>query len=159
MPRSVQKVGLQIDAYLEVYDNANNPVLGLVNANFTKVLAFNGVLNATVVTVTEVGNGMYEATFTPGVIGSWHLLIRNAANNPRGWDETFDVTAAGPDLTTWVTDGYTYAQMLELTGAALLGKVSGGPANPVFRSMDDTANRISATCDVNGNRIVVNLTP
>jgi len=159
MPRSVQKVGFQIDAYLEVYTNAGVPVLGLVNANFTKYLAFNGVPNATVVTVTEVGNGMYEATFTPNTIGSWHLLIRNAVYNPRGWDETFDVTAAGPDLTTWVTDGYTYAQMLELTGAALLGKVSGGPANPVFRSMNDAANRISAVCDVNGNRIVVNLTP
>jgi len=159
MPRSVQKTGLLIRAYLEVYDGANAPVTGLVNVDFTKYLSLNGAVSAVPVTVTEVANGMYYATFTPAALGSWHLLIRNAANNPRGWDETFDVTAAGPDLTTWVTDGYTFAQMLELIGAALLGKVSGGPALPVFRSMNDTANRISATCNASGDRIVVVLTP
>lgn len=159
MPRSVQKVGYQIKAYLEVYNNANVPVTGLVDANFNKYLSFNGAVSAIPVTVTEIANGMYYADFTPNAIGSWQLLVRQPANNPRGWDETFDVTACGPDLTTWVTDGYTYAQMLELIGAALLGKVSGGPNLPVFRSMNDAANRISATCDVNGNRIIVNLTP
>lgn len=131
----------------------------MVDADFTKILSLNGAPNATPVVVNEVGGGMYCARFTPTALGSWHLLIRNATYNPRGWDETFDVTAAGPDLTTWVTDGYTLAQMLELIGAVLLGKVSGGPANPVFRSMNDTVNRVSAVCDANGNRIVVNLAP
>jgi len=159
MPRSVQKVGIQIDAYLEVYDAANLPVVGLLDANFTKFLSLNGAPDATPVVVTEIGNGMYYASFTPAVIGSWELLVRNAVNNPRGWHETFDVTAAGPDLTTWLTDGYTLAQMLELIGAVLLGKISGGPGLPVFRSMNDVANRVSATCNANGDRIVVVLTP
>ena len=159
MAISVQKVSTLVRTEFDVFDNANVPVLGLVNANFTKLLSLDGVNDLTVVTVTEVGNGRYEATFTPGSVGYWCLTIRNAVYNPRGWTDGFDVTISGPDLGQFVIDGYTYSQIMSLLGAALGGKVSGAPLNPVFKSLDGLSIRITATCDNNGNRTVVILSP
>lgn len=56
-------------------------------------------------------------------------------------------------------DGYTPRQIWGLLAAALLGKVSGGPGSPVFRSADDAANRIASTSTAAGNRTAVTLTP
>jgi hypothetical protein len=167
---SVQKVGTLVYAYLEVWDSANAPVTGLVDGDFTKRLAVDAVNSAVVVTVAEIGNGRYSATFTPPVNGNWYLSIQNATYNPRGWDETYQVTTDGVvDLSqianaVWdlaaAIDGYTPRQTLREMGAALCGKVSGmGAGLPVFRSMNDTADRIAATCDSDGNRTAVVLTP
>jgi hypothetical protein len=163
MSRSVQKVSTLVRADFTVYDSLNNKVTGLVNADFGKFLSVDGVASGVIVTVTEVNAGTrpgeYTATFTPPTTGVWYLLINNAANNPRGWDEDFDVTVTGPDLGVFVVDGYTYNQIMELLGAALAGKISGAPLNPVFKSMDNLATRITAVCDASGNRTSVTLTP
>lgn len=58
-----------------------------------------------------------------------------------------------------MADGFTWGESMRLFGAALAGKVSGAPGSPVFRSMDDAANRIAATADASGNRTAVTLTP
>lgn len=55
-------------------------------------------------------------------------------------------------------DGYTIQDIIKLTSSALLGKSSGG-SSPVFRSMDDTADRISGEVDTAGNRLESVLTP
>ncbi len=57
-------------------------------------------------------------------------------------------------------DGYSPNEVFKIMMAALAGKVSGMDVNaPVFRSADDTANRITATVDVDGNRTAVTLNP
>lgn len=161
--RSVQKVSTLVRANLTVYNSLNVKVTGLTNVDFTKFLTVNGIASGVVVTITEIDAGTrpgeYEATFTPPVIGVWYLLINNALYNPRGWDEDFDVTVSGPDLGTFVVDGYTWNQIMSLLGSALGGKSSGAPFNPTFRSMDDAATRITAVCDVSGNRTSVTLAP
>lgn len=95
MSRAIAKVGVVARADFAVYDAADAPVTGLVTGDFTRLLSKNGVDDATAVTVAEVGSGRYEATFTPGSAGYWHLLLRHATHNPRGWQEGFDVTADG----------------------------------------------------------------
>lgn len=159
MPRSVQKVGALARAEFTVYDSTDAPVTGLLNSDFTKLLSLDGVPDATVVTVAEITNGRYEATFTPPVAGDWYLLIRQTAYNPRGWDESFDVNRAGSDIFSYVIDGYQLAQILESIGAMLLGEVSGGPGSPVFKSMDGLATRVAMVADSNGNRSSVVITP
>lgn len=53
---------------------------------------------------------------------------------------------------------YTVRQLLKLFAAALFGKSSGGgTVTVVFRDTGDTVNRITATCDTNGNRTAVTL--
>lgn len=55
-------------------------------------------------------------------------------------------------------DGYTLEQTLKLCLASLAGKVSGGGTTTItIRAADDSANRITATVDSNGNRTAVTL--
>ena len=56
-------------------------------------------------------------------------------------------------------DGYTIEEIIKLTSAALLGKSSGGATNPVFRSLDDTADRVTGEVDGYGNRTASTLSP
>jgi hypothetical protein len=163
MSRSIQKVSTLVRTELTVFDSNDQRVTGLVNANFVKSLVFNGAVDPTIVTVTEIDAilrpGEYEVTFTPIFVGEWYLYIYQPTYNMRGWDEEFDVTVTGPDWGQRVIDGFTVAQIEALLGAAAMSKVSGAPLAPVFRSMDDLFNRITATCDASGNRLVVIFTP
>lgn len=59
-----------------------------------------------------------------------------------------------------VVDTHTLRELLSLMAAALCGKASGGgTATVTFRNTNDSANRIVATVDANGNRTAVTLTP
>lgn len=155
----------------EVYDFAQDPVLGLTNGDFTKFVTFNGANSAVVVTVSEIGNGRYEATFTPTSTGMWQVLIRQATYNKRGWAEDFDVTTDGVYSLTEIVNavfdsaaalieaGFTFRQTMRLMSAVLCGKASGGPGNSVFRNMPDTADRVTSVADSSGNRTTMTLTP
>lgn len=167
MPRSVQKAGDLVRTELIVFDSNDNRVTGLVNGDFVKTLVLNGVTDFTPVTVSEIDAlnrpGEYEVTWTPPAppvgIGEWFLYVYNNTYNPRGWQEDFDVTVTGPDWGQRIIDGLTVAQGFALIAAANQGKVSTAPFNPVIRSQDDTADRITAVCDANGNRTAVVLNP
>jgi hypothetical protein len=167
MPRSIQTAGVLVRTELIVFDDNNNRITGLVNANFVKRLTLNGVTALTPVTVTEIDPvnrpGEYTVTWTPPAspagVGEWFLYIYQSTYNPRGWQEEFDVTVTGPDWGQRVIDGFTVAQTVALIAAANQGKVSGAPLAPVIRAQDDSADRIAATCDLNGDRIAVVLTP
>ena len=52
-------------------------------------------------------------------------------------------------------DGKTFAETVLLMAAVLLGKASGLPLAPIFRALDDSQNRVTATTDNSGNRSVV----
>lgn len=55
---------------------------------------------------------------------------------------------------------FTARELMRLMSAALAGKATGGgTATITFRNLNDTANRIVATVDINGNRSAVVLTP
>lgn len=65
---------------------------------------------------------------------------------------------AKTDLIPGTQDGKTFAQMMVLIGAALLGKASGLDTSiAVFRATDDSKDRITATVDEFGNRSAVTL--
>lgn len=62
------------------------------------------------------------------------------------------------DLIPGTLDGKTFAEIIQLVAAVLMGKVSGMGSNaPVFRSINDGADRVSATTDASGNRTAVTL--
>lgn len=170
--RSVQKVSVLIRAYFEVYDSAQAPVTGLLNTDFTKLLIKDGVDDATVVTVAEVSSGRYQASFTPGSAGAWHLTIRNATYNKRGWHETFDVNTGGVLAANDIADAlldranaidtYTVRNAFKFVAAMLAGKVSGSGTSGdpyIFRSLDDSADRVTMQANSAGDRTVVTLTP
>lgn len=156
MPRSVQKVGVLLRSYLTVYDVDNNPVTGLVNGDFTKFLALDGVNDATVVTVAEIGNGRYVASFTPGSTGSWYLLVRQATYNKRGWDEEFDVTTNGVLSKTDVASAVWDSARAAYVGAGTFGE--GVPVAPSgIGSTAMTAASLSRVADVVWRRTAANV--
>jgi hypothetical protein len=167
MPRSVQTAGVLARTELIVFDANDNRVTGLLNASFVKRLTLNGVTALTPVTVTEIDAvnrpGEYTVTWTPpvppGGVGEWFLYVYHPIYNPRGWQEEFDVTVTGPDWGQRIVDGFTVAQGHALMCAANQGKVSGAPLTPVIRAQDDSADRITATCDASGDRTVMVLNP
>ncbi len=166
MPRSVQKINTLIRSEFEVYDFSNNPVLGLVTGDFDRLLSINGADSGIAITIAEVGDGRYSATFTPNATGFWNMCLRNSTYNPRGWSEGFDVTTDGVfdifDIFTkadMVETGWDLQDTLRVMAAVLCGKVSGGPGTPAFTNLQQTATRVSAVADSSGNRTTVNLTP
>lgn len=65
---------------------------------------------------------------------------------------------AKTDLIPGTQDGKTFAQTMLLMASALLGKASGmATTTAVFRAVDDSKDRITATVDANGNRSAVTL--
>jgi len=70
-----------------VYDDAHAPVLGLVQGDFTTLLAKDGVNSVLPVTISEVGQGRYHYEFEAAEQAEWFLVIRYAVENPRGWSE------------------------------------------------------------------------
>jgi hypothetical protein len=168
--RTLVKVGVPQKAYFQVFDSSRNPVLGLTTVDFTTLLAKDGANSGIAVTITEISQGRYYAEFTPNAAGTWFLSVRHGTHGKKGWQETFEATADGPITLAMLTaelldkansvDGYTVREAFKLFGAAIVGKCSGEPNNPVtFRSMNDAADRIQVTVDGNGNRLTVVLTP
>lgn len=51
-----------------------------------------------------------------------------------------------------IAPGFTAERLLRIVAAAVAGKVSGAPANPVFRDVGDTQDMITGEADSSGNR-------
>jgi len=63
-------------------------------------------------------------------------------------------------LGTAVEGTYTLSEVLQLMAAVLFGKTSGGGTTTVtFRNTGDSADRVVATVDTDGNRTAVTLDP
>lgn len=86
--------GETVTEVFAVYEpNGYTPHTGLLNGNFTKGLWKDGAVDATAVTVAEIGSsGYYKATFTPATSGAWALAITNSYNSA-AYGETYDVRA------------------------------------------------------------------
>lgn len=69
-----------------------------------------------------------------------------------------DIAYAVWGLDNGIESGWTPRQILRALSAVLAGKVSGAGANaPVFRDVNDTKARVSATTDADGNRTAVTI--
>lgn len=68
-----------------------------------------------------------------------------------------DTTAITNAIMAKSIDGKTFEQCLKLVTAVLAGKCSVVGSTVTFRDMDDTANRVVATTDEDGQRTAVTL--
>jgi hypothetical protein len=95
----MNKAVLNIAVYdrFQVLDANDAAVTGIANGSFTKRLwrpDGTEVSGSVTVTVSELSNGYYEATFTPNVAGLWLLEVSNATYMPEGASEIYFVRAA-----------------------------------------------------------------
>lgn len=105
--------------------------------------------------VTEIQSGLSTLT-AAGVRTAVGLASANLDTQldalPTAAENATAILAAGD------VDGYTLEQTLKLCLAALAGKLSGAATTTVtIRSADDSANRLVATVDSDGNRTAVTL--
>ncbi len=81
--------------YFYVYDVSDNPVTGLVQADFDIDLVIDAVSATRVFVITEVNAvtdpGLYMITFTPDTGRMWNLHIMQATYNVIGWMITYRV--------------------------------------------------------------------
>lgn len=151
-------------ALKDLEDDAVNMDLPDTHRHSTQV-TLSGVVYARVV---EIING-FTVTFEDGqyavrCVGANHnladvknlnqvsLIIGNSAGLINGQASDF----WGYSLEA----GYTADQIVRLMASVLMGKVSGaGSGVETFRNLNDTANRVVSTNDIDGNRTGVTLTP
>jgi hypothetical protein len=154
-------VGDDIKVLVNVIDSTGSHVAATINASTTRLNGF-----STVPTVNTISTGIYEIVFasvTPAPAEGDRLICKvNGDISGTAWSEyavpikiigtSSDVLAAGD------VDGYSLESALKLCLSALAGKVTGGGTTTItFRSADDSADRIVATVDSNGNRSSITL--
>lgn len=84
----------------EVFDPVSGlPVTGLVTADFSITVLYNGAVPGSIptVTISEIGFGRYLASWTPPSLGYWYLSIRDPVHNPQGWIDDLAVYNNTPD--------------------------------------------------------------
>ena len=117
-------------------------------------------------TSTALGELAAEIVVTGDVLNSanvasavWGALA--ASNDVAGtMGALLNASGAGGDPWAVTLEGtYTAADLVRIMASVLAGKVSGMDAGtPTFRSVDDTADRVSAVTTTTGNRTAVTLT-
>ena len=154
-------VGDDIKVLVNVIDSTGSHVAATINTSTTRLNGF-----STMPSVNPISTGIYEIVFasvTPAPAEGDRLICKvNGDISGTAWSEyavpikiigkSSDVLAAGD------VDGYSLESALKLCLSALAGKVTGGGTTTItFRSADDSADRIVATVDSNGNRSSITL--
>ena len=79
--------------YIEVYDAAENAIIGLEQDDFGIELVVNGGISSKPVTIHEVNEllapGVYEVRFTPDTLGIWYYHITQPIYDIPGWKGHF----------------------------------------------------------------------
>lgn len=92
--RTIVKNIITYDEFI-VLNKQNNPITGLVDGNFSKVLYDpDGIdrISSTApiaVTINELGNGAYRVNFTPDKTGNWFLILYHAIHFAYGKGENY----------------------------------------------------------------------
>lgn len=146
---STYKSGVQIITEFSLFDASQVPVNSLGSGAFEKLLTVDGVDSAVSVVVTSVvttQSGRYFVAFTPNAAGKWVVDVRHATHAPRGFKESFHVTADGvlskADVNAEVDSAIADATLA--TAAAVAGVQSDTDALQVAVAAIPTSNPSAA---------------
>lgn len=151
------EVESEVSDALAAYDAPTHAELvSEINSVQSDIAALNDIAAADVWaagtrTLTSLGTGtIVAATFGAGAIDA-AALATDAAN---------EIADAMLDRTAGVETGYTLRQAQRIILSAVAGESSGhtsGASSPIYRDVNDTKARITATTDANGNRTAITL--
>jgi hypothetical protein len=126
----------QFIGYISVLDDNGDPVTGIIDAAFSKVVAIGGAVRALAVVVSEIGSGLYSFTVTPDLIGECNIRISHATYG--NWRESFEVSEYSVDDTySAVTAIVVGPQIYVNVQSALDRPVSGSKVFPMFLAIFD----------------------
>ena len=126
-----------------------------------------GSINNNVITSSVIAsNALNNSAFTTGYYSSINSEVDTAladydaptkAELDAGFAALNDISVSDI-LSAVIESGYTLQEVMRLYNAVLLSKVSGaGTGTEIFRDINDTKNRVTATIDTNGNRTAITL--
>lgn len=151
------EINAEVDTALADYDAPTHAELvSEIDSVQSDIAALNDITAADVWasgtrTLTSLGTGVIvAATFGTGAITA-DALASDAAN---------EIADATLDRSNGIETGYTLRQAQRIILSAVAGESSGhtsGASSPVYRDVNDTKNRITASCDADGNRTSVTL--
>lgn len=88
----IQKDTITYDGFIVINEDGN-PVTGLLDGNFTRKLydpdksEVSGTIS---VTISEIGNGLYNVSFTPNKLGNWVLVVYHSTYFPWGKGDNYE---------------------------------------------------------------------
>ena len=107
MTKEIELNEVAYDDFKVIDPSDSSLVTGLVDGNFTKELynpSGSEVSGVTTVTITELGNGKYRASWTPNVEGPWMLDVFHATYLPTGAGENYICMTRTSDIDDILTD-------------------------------------------------------
>jgi hypothetical protein len=116
-----------------------------------------GAIDASAIATNAIGSNEVSAAAVSKIVSG--IATQASLDIVAGYIDT-EVAAikAKTDLIPGTTDGKTFAELVTLMAAVLLGKASGlATTTAVYRAVDDSKARVSATVDSDGNRSAVTL--
>ena len=126
---------------------------GKVDGDFTKRLYKNGESSSVTVTVTEISNGYYKATFTPDAEGLWALALEEGGLK---WEDSYLVETAVVDEVVETNSSVTLKEALSVVLAATAGVTEN--SQKIFKDPSGTNTRIQAVLS-DTDRTAIVLTP
>ena len=92
------KIASEIKDVFCVFDENNNPVLGLTNFSKILIKPDDTIDSTTTITIKEIGQGFYSVSFTPSLVGTWMISIKHETYFPSGKSSTYDVSNIDCDM-------------------------------------------------------------
>lgn len=107
-----------------------------------------GAFAASTNSPAEIASGFYKITLTATEMGAEVVALRITAT---GYDDQKVILYTVP-----LIDGKDFQAALQYIAAAAAGKLSGaGTATEVFKGLDGSTTRLTATVDADGNRSAI----
>ena len=92
------KIASEIKDVFCVFDENNNPILGLTNFSKILIKPDNTIDSTTNITITEIGQGFYSVSFIPNMVGTWLISVKHETFFPAGKASTYDVSNIDCDM-------------------------------------------------------------
>lgn len=163
-------VSTEATADWDDFDNTTD-ALGAMQARCNSAMVALGLdhLVSTSASNTDIANNsIFAKLVSSSATADWddYVNTTDSLQSVRDFLSTLNTAIAGlndPTVADFfqynVEDTYQFQEVIRLMAAVLLGKASGLPSSPVFRSLGDDKDRVVATTDDDGNRTVVTLDP
>lgn len=152
------------------YDNTSDALSATqarVNAALV-ALGLDHLLNTSVAGADVANNSIFAKLVSSSATADWDDYVNTTDSLQAARDFATTISAAiaalndlsATDVFQYTPeDTYQFQELVRLWNAVLLGKASGLPSAPVYRSLGDDKDRVTATTDDDGNRTSVTLDP
>lgn len=111
--------------------------------------------------ISEIdSSGVYVAQRTAPASDGQYVLVWSADGSLSPDQVSIEELVVGDGWSELIEPGFTAADLLRLMAAVLMGRSSGGGTNTrVFRDVNDSVDRVTATVESDGDRSSITLDP